>query len=152
MAAIAPVVVMARTNTLRDVTAQATTGQTDWFGVPAWARYLYIDYNLTAVAGTSPLVDVTFKVPNLTTLDDSTGVVNFQNHTGFTQITAAARYLAQIGPGITGIADDVTAAATGLSNISINAVLPPFMGIKILQDRTTGDETYTYSLVLAFQR
>lgn len=137
---------------LRSVTAQATTGQTDWLLVPPWARAAYIDYNLTAVAGTSPLVDVTLKVPDLSTLDDTTGVVNLGNHAALTQITAAARLLIQVGPGITGIADDVTTAATGLSTVSLNMVLPPVLGIKVLNDRTTGDETYTYTLTIAFSK
>ena len=136
---------------VRSQTAQATTGQTDWLAIPGWAKFLYVDYNLTAVAGTSPLVDVTFKIPDLTTLDDTTGVVNLAGHTALTQITGAARLVCQIGPGVTGIADDVTNAATGLSNISINHVLPDAIGIKILQDRTTGDETYTYTLTATFK-
>ena len=135
----------------RSQTAQATTGQTDWLNVPAWAKYLYIDYNLTATAGTTPLADVTLKVPDLTTLDDTTGVVNFRNHAALTQINAAARLLIQVGPGVTGIADDVTNAASGLSDISLNAILPPIIGVKILQDRTTGDETYTYTLTVVFR-
>ena len=150
MAVIAPVTGFTGATYKRTASAQASTGQTDWINVPAWARYLYIDYNLTAVAGTTPLVDVTLKVPDLTTLDDTTGVVNFRNHAALTQINAAARLLIQVGPGVTGIADDVVNAASGTSDISINATLPPIIGVKILQDRTTGDETYTYTLTVVF--
>jgi hypothetical protein len=136
----------------RAATAQATTGQTDWFMVPEWAKYMTIDYDLTAVAGNTPLVDVTIKQLANATLDDTTGVVNLQNHAALTQLTAAARLLVQVGPGITGIADDVTNAATGLSNVSINAVLPPYIGVKVLNDRTSGDETYTYTLTVTFHK
>jgi len=112
---------------------------------------MYVRFNLTAVGGNTPLADLTFKVPDLATLDDTTGVANLNGHTAFTQITAAADLHGQIGPGVTGIADDTTTAATGLSNFAINCVLPPVVGVKLLFDRTTGDEVYTYSLSVYFR-
>lgn len=138
----------------RTATAQATTGQTDWIVVPAYASFAYIDYNLTAVAGTGPTVDVSIKVPDLTTLDDTTGVVNLAGYStaAVTQITGAARHLYSIGPGVAGIADDVTAAATGLSQISIGTVLPQVLGVKILNNRGGAvDQTYTYTLSVTFR-
>lgn len=136
----------------RTGTAQANTGQTDWLAVPEWATAIYVDFNLTAVGGNTPLADLSFKVPDLTTMDDTTGVVNILSSANLTQLTAAARVMAQIGKNVTGVGDDVTNAATGTSNISINAVLPPYIGIKLLFDRTTGDEVYTYTLSVSFLR
>ncbi len=138
---------------LRNVTAQATTGQTDWVFIPQGYRYAYIDYNLTSVgASTTPTSLLSIQVPDLSTMDDTTGVVNLMNYTAFTTMTAAARLFVQIGPGVTGIADDVTTSATGNSNASINAVLPPVLGIKVLNDRGSGDEVYTYSLTLTLRK
>lgn len=56
-----------------------------------------------------------------------------------------------IGPGITGIADDVTNSATVASSVALNAVLPSILGLRLLLDRTTGDEVYTYNLSCNFR-
>lgn len=149
MAAIVGVADPARAQFLRNVTAQATTGQTDWVNVPAWAKYAYYDYNLTATAQHFPKVDLTIKVPDLATRDDTTSVVNFMNHAALTQLTGVARILGQLGPNVTGIADDLTNAATGLSNISINGPLPPLLGFKVLNDRTAQSEVQTVTLTSA---
>jgi len=151
MARIAPAALTGGDQFTRTQVAQATTGQTDWIAVPAWAVDVLIDYNLTAVAGTTPLVDVTVVKTDSTTNDDTTGIVNLVGHAAFTQITGAARLLIQVGPGITGIADDTATAATGTSNVALNAVLPPLIGVKILQDRTSADETYSYTLSVTFR-
>ncbi len=134
----------------RSGTAQANTGQTDWLLVPSWATSAIVDYDLTSVgASTTPLVDVTVRAIDAVTLDDSQA---YDLHAAFTQITAAAHLVIDIGPGVTGIADDTTTAATGASNAALNKSLPPILGIKILQDRTTGDEVYTYKLNVYFRR
>lgn len=135
---------------IRTQTAQGTTGQTDWIQVPDWARYATVEYNLTSVgASTTPTVDLTLLAPSITApLDDA---VTFNLNTGgtaFTQITAAASLLITIGPDVL---YDATTAASGASGASINAVLPPVLGIKLLQDRGTGDEVYTYTLAIRFR-
>lgn len=152
MAAIAPVNGDGGRQYTRTATSQATVGQTDWLAIPGWATYAYVDFALTAVAGTTPTSTLSFVVPVLSTLDDTTGVVNLAGHTALTTLTGAARLLCQIGPGVTGIADDVTNAATGTSNVAINVVLPPIFGVKVLNDRGDADETYTYSLNVFFRK
>lgn len=137
---------------VRTATAQATVGQTDWLDVPVWAKYMTVDFNLTAVAGTTPSTVFSLVVPDLTTRDSSTGVVNLMGYTAFTTITGAARLLGQVGPGVTGIADDVTTSATGTSNFSLNCILPPVIGVRLVNDRDDADETYTYNLAVTFRR
>lgn len=146
MAVISSFIPLKHWNVIRTGAAQATTGQTDWCTVPPWARYMSIDFNLSAVGGVTPLADFSIVVPDLTTKDDTTGVVNLAAYTAFTQITGVARLIGQIGPGITGIADDVATSATGNSNFAINTPLPPIIGFKLVFDRTDGNETYTYAL------
>jgi len=62
-----------------------------------------------------------------------------------------ARFVAVIGPSVTGIADDVTNSATADSYVSLNTVLPPILGVKLLLDRTSGNEVYTYTLQVIFK-
>jgi hypothetical protein len=138
---------------IRTATAQATTGQTDWFSCPQWANFCSIDFNLTAVAGTSPLVTVI----NILSLDlvarDDTYAYNIAQHADLATVdlTAAAQLVVDIGPGVTGIADDVTVAATGFSRAALNTILPAIVGVQLTFDRTTGDETYTYNLSAKFR-
>ncbi len=61
-----------------------------------------------------------------------------------------AGFTAVIGPGVTGIADDVTNSATAESVVSLNAPLPAILGMELRLDRTTGDETYTYTYSIRF--
>lgn len=130
---------------LRTASAQATTGQTDWLYVPSWARYLSVYLNLTANAGTSPETTFSFQATPLGLQDDAnltalgTGAV----------ITAASQHYYQIGPDLVVGTDSATADAS----VGFSAVLPvPFIGVRILNDRTTGDETYTYTLTARFSR
>jgi hypothetical protein len=138
---------------IRQATAQANTGQTDWFVVPQWAVFATVNFNLTAVAGTTPIVTVI----NIMSLDpvsrDDASAYNIAQHANLAavNITGAAQIVTDIGPGVTGIADDVTQAATGFSRAALNAVLPANMGVQLTFDRTTGDETYTYTLSAKFR-
>lgn len=131
---------------IRVASAQATTGQTDWLRLPVRATYASIYFNLTAVAGTTPITTPSFVVPDPLTLDDTASLINLGEHAAFTAITAAAQYVFDIGPGVTGIANDVTNSATADSYASLNVILPTVLGVRIVNDRTTGDETYTYNL------
>ena len=131
---------------LRTATAQATTGQTDWLIVPAWARFLVVYFNLTGNAGTTPTSIPSFQAIPDGLFDDADALALF---TGAT-ITAASQHRYNIGPGVTGIADG-TDSATADANVGVNTVLPgTLIGIKVLNDRTTADETYTYTLVARF--
>ena len=145
MAAITATTVPGGFHVIRQASAQATTGQTDWLKLPQWANYAQVFLNVTATAGTTPILTPSFLVADPVSQDDS-HVVNLAEHAAFTGITGAAQYVFQMGPGVTGIADDVTNAAAADSFVSLNVVLPLFLGVRILNDRTTGDETYTYNL------
>ena len=130
--------------------AQADTGQTDWLLVPSWANYAWVMVNLTAVAGTTPTMDISFPVVDPVSLDDA-HVLNLAEHGNLTDLTGAATVVVDIGPSVTGIADEVTVAATGDSYATLNAVLPPVLGVKLTLDRTEADETYSYNLAVLFR-
>lgn len=145
MAAVTSFIRGSRRNILRNATAQATTGQTDWVSVPAWATDMVIYLNLSDVGvSTTPLMDFVLLELDPVASNDST-VANFAQWDGITQLTAATFVTAYVGPGITGATDDDTAAI-----YKINSCLPSVLGFKITLDRTTGDEVYTYSLVADF--
>lgn len=133
----------------RSATAQANTGQTDYVAVPQWARFAKIVFNLTAVAGNTPTAVLSIQETDPIALD-STYNANLKGYTAFTTITAAAQLVVDVGPGVTGIADDVTTAATGTSHATINGLLPNVLALSLVLDRTTGDETYTYNLTVTF--
>src|SRR5437762_3979829 len=132
---------------LRNAPAQADTGQTDWVAVPAWAKYAQIVWNATAFAGTTPTTTSFLKGVDPV---DLTTAYTFATFTSSPDGTGAAIAVINVGPGVTGIADDVALAATGASFASINFPLPPFIGITLTFDRTTGNETYTYTLSIRF--
>lgn len=147
MAAISPISVTNDFTVVRKATAQATTGQTDWLKLPLKAKFAQVFLNITANAGTTPTTTPSFLVADPVALNDSY-VINLAEHSALTAITTAGQYVFDIGPGVTGIANDVTNAAAADSYVTLNAILPAILGIKILNDRTTGDETYTYNLSL----
>lgn len=150
MAAITPTTVNSEFVVVRQATAQATTGQTDWLAVPAFATHALVFLNITAMAGTTPILTPSCLAADPVSKDD-TFVIRIGEAAAYTGITAANQYVIQIGPGVTGIADDATNSATADSYLSINAILPTLMGIQITNDRTTGDETYTYNLSVQFR-
>jgi len=144
MAAITPITFDGNFKVLRNATAQANVGQTDWVSVPSWAKYLVIYFNLTAVAGSTPLVDFKLQEADPVAKDDSY-VLDFADWNGVTQHASALFSVIHVGPGITGIADDDTAAV-----YKLNAILPPLLGFKTTFDRSQADETYTYTLAAKF--
>lgn len=149
MAAITPIEFLGAFKTIRSGSAQANTGQTDWINVPAWALWCEVYLNITAVAGTSPIVTPSFLAADPVTRDDSDAV---QIHADITTPpTAASTHRILIGPGL-GSSDDVALAAAADSQAQINTPLPPLMGFKLLLDRGTGDETYTYTYSVKFGR
>lgn len=123
--------------TVRNATAQADTGQTDTVQPPPWAKYVTIYVDLSAVAGTTPLFDFDIDVPQ-----PSPGSTAGDEELTTTQLSAADLYTVHIGPGITGIADDTTAPIH-----KINMPLPWALNLVVTLDRTTGNETYTYSII-----
>lgn len=126
---------------LRTASEQASTGQTDWFWVPSWAHSLTVYFNLTANAGTTPVSTPSLLLAYPATLDDGDTVTIL---TG-ANITAASFHAYQIGPTLTTAGTD---SATADSLVVQNSVIPSVLGIKILNDRATGDETYTYTIAV----
>jgi hypothetical protein len=153
MAVITPVTGPQGFIILRQASAQANTGQTDWVAVPPWAVDALIFLNITAVAGTTPIVTPDLLAADPVSKDDAHAVSLVADAgTGFTTPpTAAGQHLIIVGPGVTGIANDIAMAATGDSTTYINAALPALLGVKLALDRGTADETYTYNLSVQFR-
>src|SRR3990172_6902333 len=127
--------------TLRNVSAQATTGQTDWLNIPPWAKSVTVSFNLTANAGTTPISTPSFIAADAISRDDGDVATIL---TG-AAITGASTHFYAFGSYLTSAGTD---SATLDSWVVTNTVLPALMGFKILNDRTTGNETYTYTLTV----
>jgi hypothetical protein len=126
---------------VRTGVAQADTGQTDLVNVPGFANNMIVYVDLSASAGTTPLLD--FKMQYVNPVRNA-AVEDFPG-AGITQIADTGDVVMQVGPGVTGIADDDTGAV-----YSINMLLPPLINFVTTLDRTTANETYTYSISVAF--
>jgi hypothetical protein len=150
MALITPVAAARGSYTiLRNATAQANTGQTDWVPVPDWAIYAEVYLNVSAVAGTTPILTPSFLAVDPVTYDDTYSV---QLHAAFTTPPTAASFnVIYLGPGVSP-ADDVALSATSTGFGSVNIPLPVMLGCKLLLDRGSADETYTYTYALKFRR
>ncbi len=152
MATITPTEVTSRGYRVRSATAQASTGQTDWIRVPAWARFAKVYFDLTDVGvSTTPIFLPSIKevTPYRTAgilVDTNAKYVSAVSVTGLTGVGLAVY---NIGPGVTGGADDVTLGTSG-GTAYINTVLPEILGFTVLNDRTTGDEVYTYTIYVSF--
>lgn len=156
-----------RTHRVRTATAQATVGQTDWIKVPTWAEFCRITIDLTAVAGVTPIHTPTLltvsnagnahKADNVSAIaatdtpPTDTAVVQFGGAVLTSGYTAAGTSVISVGPGITGIANDVALGTSGVNQASINDVLPDILGISIVNDRADGNETYTYTVDVLFR-
>jgi hypothetical protein len=133
---------MARSLTVvRNATAQANTGQTDLVSVPGFARFMTVFIDVSATAGTSPLFD--FKMQYVDPVRNA-AVEDFPG-VGITQIAGNDNVVIQVGPGVTGIADDDTTAV-----YTLNMALPPLINFVTTLDRGSANETYTYSISCAF--
>ena len=120
----------------------SATTVTDWLLVPAWARYALVFLQPTTI-GTS--ITMSFLGTDPVALDDDY-VINLGEHGALTAITATVSYMFQLGPGVTGIADDATISATVDSVASINAVLPPILGV-----RQVNSGTNVYNMTVIFK-
>lgn len=145
MAAISPVAASGSYLVLRNATAQADTGQTDWINVPGWAKGAIVYLNWTAKAGTTPLMDLNLLEADPVARDDGT-VLNLADWDGITQLTTTCQCVVHVGPGITGLADDDTGSATADSVYKINSILPALLGAKITLDRTGKPEIQVITL------
>lgn len=128
--------------TIRTGTTQATTGQTDAVSVPGWAKNATVYLDVTATAGNTPLADMKFQYvgPALGT------ALDFQ-WDGITQIagTPAGPIIVHIGLPNIDTADDTTPV------YFIRDPLPWRFNIVTTLDRTTGNETYTYTIQVEYR-
>lgn len=126
---------------IRSATAQADTGQTDTVTTPGFARTAIVYLNVTAVDGTTPLTDMKFQYVN-----PSTGNAVDMQWNGITQIagTTAGNVVVVLGAHNVDTEDD-----TGPIYF-VKDALPQEWNIVITLDRTTGDETYSYTLSTEF--
>jgi hypothetical protein len=125
--------------------------------VPGWAKYLSLYLFIEALAGTTPTVDFSLWVPDISTeakfkapTDDNEA--KLADFAGITQVTGAGPYLQtiDIGPGVTGIADDATGGAAADARMAINTILPPWLVYK-LEFGADADEDYDLQLVAQFR-
>ena len=122
---------------------------------PEWASYATFILNLPAssMAGTTPLLD--FKLEGVDPYDyDAASIYPIGGWDGITQLTAATArslHVVEIGPGVTGIADDDTGSATATDRYAINAPLPFVILYTITTDGTTDDEDYIFTLSVQFR-
>jgi len=143
VAAITPVAGPKAFYILRNASAQANTGQTDWVSVPAWASVAIIYLNWTAKAGTSPLMDFSIDEADPVALDD-TYVTPLEGWDGITQLAAEDLITVRVGPHRSANDD------TGV-DYHVATLLPAIMGFKLTMDRTSANETYTYTLSVVFK-
>ena len=125
---------------IRNATAQATTGQTDTLQTPTWAVAAIFYLNWTAKAGTSPLID--FALNEVDPVDQTTSTP-LEGWDGITQLAAEDLITVRVGPHRTANDD------TGV-DYHIATLLPAFLDAVVTLDRTSANETYTYSLSVLY--
>jgi len=114
-------------------------------GAPAWARFATFYLNVSAMAGTTPLLD--FKLEAVDPMD-LTSVAPLGSWDGITQKTGTAALITvDVGPGLT---IDDTGSATAACNYKVDAPLPPIILYTVTTDGTTGDEDYSFTLSVAW--
>lgn len=102
---------------------------TYWLVRPAFARYAQIFFTVETLVGTSLQLSL-LTVPPYERDDDH--IIALREAAAFAAITAAdVTSVVDIGPGVTGIADDVTGGAAADSWASINCILPDILGVRI---------------------
>lgn len=123
---------------LQNAAAQANTGQTQWLAVPPFANAAIIYLNWTAKAGNTPLMD--FKLLEADPIaKNDTYITDLEGWDGITQLAAEDLITVRVGP------HRATVDDTGV-DYHIPTILPAILGLRTTLDRTTGDETYTYTL------
>lgn len=138
MAAIG--VVSQASTTYRVAARTSASTVTDWIFPPYTARYATIFLQPTAVTTS---IAISLLAADPVSLDDS-NIINIAEHAAFTAITGTQSFVFEIGPGLTGIANDVTNAAAADSYVQLNAVLPALLGIRQVN---TGSSTYNLTVL-----
>ena len=124
---------MRTTQTITTQVALAAASLNVDFNVPDWAKAGIFHWRISAVAGTTPIADC-----KLQAKDEVGGQLIDIDGAAFAQKTAASYQKLELGQGV--IAD-----TTGDARAAI-ALLPGLMRAVFTLDRTTGDETYTFTL------
>lgn len=114
-------------------TAFAAASRTVEIQPPSWAWAVIFFWRISAVAGTTPIADC-----KLQAKDVASGQAIDIDGGAFAQKTGASFQKLELGQGV--IAD-----TTGDARAAI-ALIPVLMNAVFTFDRTTGDETYTYTL------
>lgn len=127
---------MRQLQVIRNATAQADTGQTDTIEVPTGATAAIFYLNWTATTGTTPLMD--FAINELDPVDQSTSTP-LEGWDGITQLSAVDLVTVRVGPHR--VANDDTGV-----DYHIATLLPQFLDAVVTLDRTSANETYTYTL------
>lgn len=130
---------------VRTGTAQADTGQVDWLLVPKWATWAQVILDVTTITATS--AQLALKMADPTLLND-TQSMGLAETAAFTAMTGACMLVVDIGPGILGIANDVTNSATVNSYASVACLLPGVLGLSYIE--VVGAGTVTYKLSCRF--
>ena len=119
--------------TLHTATAHATDSLSVVISPPSFAHAAVFYWNISAVAGTSPIADC-----KLQALDNASGTAIDIDGATFAQQTAASFQALQVRCGL-------TADTTGNFR-AVSALIPAAMKAVFTFDRTTGNETYTFTL------
>lgn len=124
--------------TVTSQTAYATASLNVDFVPPSWARYAQFNWNISAVAGTTPIADCKLQLK-----DPVSGSFLDIDSGAFGQKTAASFQTLAVGP-------TMTADATGDYRQAV-AMIPDAMRAVFTFDRTTADETYTFTLSVVWR-
>ena len=132
----------------------ASTAVTRFIRCPPGARYctwfLYVD----VVDGTTPKLDFVVRTPDAYGFPDGGTLFGIGEWDGITQITSAASpflVTIDIGPGVTGIANDDTGSASASCHYSINAELPPVLAYTYTTQDAADDADYSFRLAVNFR-
>lgn len=131
---------MRKVELIRSGAAQANTGQTDTIKPPVWATAAIFYLNWTAKAGTTPLMDFTLNEVDPINLTTTTPLEGWD---GITQLAAEDLVTVRVGP------HRATNDDTGV-DYHVATLLPPVLNAVITLDRTSANETYTYTLSVAW--
>ena len=128
----------------------ASTAVSKAFFVPKWAKYMIFQVDITVIGGTTPTLDILLQGVNPGTLDTTHVDTLFT----LTQVTAVTTYSALrvfVGPGVTGIADDVTLSGTASAVATLNQILLPAYVYKYTTTDSADDADYTFTISAHFR-
>ena len=123
---------------------------------PHWARYASWSLFVTSQGGTTPTLDLDLIVPDFSTRAKLAAPTDDNPYTlaSITQVTGTGTYhqTIDLGPGVSGIADDVTGSANADARMMTNCILPPWIVYNLRTDDGDGDEDAACLLVVQYRR